>query len=82
MKLNKINIRLVKRKVIEEKKVINEFNNFRKKKIFRLKNMSFEYPHTTKNLYNSNSGTIISFRKLFDKERKLVIKKDKLMHRI
>ena len=81
MRLNKINIRLVKRKIVEEKKVMNELNNSHKKKIFRLKNMSFEYPHTTKNLYNSNSGTIISFRKLFDKERKLVIKKDKLMHR-
>jgi len=81
MKLNKINIRLVKRKVIEEKKVINEFNNFRKKKIFRLKNMSFEHPHTTKNLFPNKSGNIISFAELFDKERKLVIKKGKLMYR-
>ena len=85
MKLTKINIRLVKKKVLEEKKImINEFNNLQqkhKKKIIRLKNISFEHPQTNKNLYHNNSGTIISLNKLFDKERKMVIKKDKLMHR-
>ena len=85
MKLRKINIRLIKKKVIEEKKImVSEFNNSQrknKKNIFRLKKISFEHPQTTKNLYRNNSESVFSFNKLINNERKMVFKKDKLMHR-
>ena len=83
MKLTKINIRLVKKKVIEEKKIINEFHNMqlkRTKKILKLKRISFDHPRTTKNVSN-NSCSTLSLNNLLDKERKLVIKKGRLMHR-
>ena len=85
MKLTKINIRLLKKKVIEEKKIMNEFNSMNfthTKKIIKLKNIVFDSPKTTKNIYDINpGGEILSFNKLFDNERKLIIKKGRLMHR-
>ena len=84
MKLTKINVKLMKKRDIEEQKKINILNNLkqkRKKKIKKFKNISFEHPKTTKNINNSNKFSIISFSSLIDNERKLVIKKDKLMHR-
>jgi len=84
MKLTKINFKLMKKRDIEEQKKINILNNLkqkRKKKIKKFKNISFEHPKTTKNISNSNKFSIISFSSLIDNERKLVIKKDKLMHR-
>lgn len=84
MKLKKINVKLMKKRDIEEQKKINILNNLehkRKKRIKKFRNISFEHPKTTKNISHSNRFSIISFSSLIDNERKLVIKKDKLMHR-
>lgn len=84
MKLTKINIKLVKKKEIEEQKLINGFKNLRLhriKKMHKLQYNSFEHPKTTaKNIFDLN-GTALSINNLFEKERKLVLRKDKLMHR-
>ena len=82
MKITKMNIRLVKKQKIEEQKIINERNLLNnKKRIRKIRNISFESPMGIKNMCKTNKVSLMPLNKLFENERKLVIKKDQLMHR-
>ena len=77
-----MNIRLVKKQKIEEQKIINERNLLNnKKKIRKIRNISFESPMGVKNMCKTNKVSLMPLNKLFENERKLVNKKDQLMHR-
>ncbi len=80
MKLYRINIKLVKKQNIEEKKKKKEILNLQIKKMKKLTHTSFDSmdkgSKSAKNKYK-----ILTINNLFDKERKLIFKRDKLMHR-
>ena len=80
MKLYRINIKLVKKQNIEEKKKKKEILNLQIKKMKKLTHTSFDSmdkgAKSAKNKYK-----ILTINNLFDKERKLIFKRDKLMHR-
>lgn len=84
MKLNRINIKLVEKQNLEEKKKkLTQMLNLqmkKKKKIKKITSISFDSIYKgSKSTTNKNS--FVTINNLFDNERKLVLRRDKLMHR-
>ena len=77
MKLAKINLKLINQKHIEERKIKNGLINLNRNKLRRTKN----FCTNISNKENKNSNIHIKINNIIDNERKLVMQKDKLMHR-
>ena len=77
MKLAKINLKLINQKHIEERKIKNGLINLNRNKLRRTKN----FCTNISNKENKNSNIHIKINNIIDNERKLAMKKGKLMHR-
>ena len=78
MKLVKINLKLINKKNIEERKIKHELINLSKNKLRRTRSLC---TNISSNKKNRNSNIHIKINNIMNNERKLVIHKDKLMHR-
>ena len=84
MKLAKINMKLINQRNIEEQKIKNELNNLKYNKLRKTRNrpkIKYKNFNSANTLNKKNSVSNISINNIIDNERKLAMKKGKLMHR-